>query len=191
MSVYMPKRIFDILFSLLLLIIVAPIIGILAIAIYLSDGHSPFYSQLRMGLRLKPFRLFKLRTMTANADKIGSFRTSDSDPRITRIGKILRKTSLDELPQVANVLKGDMSFVGNRPKVPSQEGDYKPEEWTKIHLTKPGITGLAQVSGRSSLTQQELSSKEIEYSQQQNFFWDLKILAQTAIYLVTGARNTN
>ncbi len=140
----MLKRFFDIVFSLIGLIIMSHLFLIIAILIKSEDKGLVFYRGVRVGRSGKPFRMFKFRTMVVNADKIGGPSTSDDDPRITKIGKFLRKYKLDELPQLINVLKGEMSFVGPRPEVPFYVNMFTEEE-KKILTVKPGITDWASL----------------------------------------------
>jgi lipopolysaccharide/colanic/teichoic acid biosynthesis glycosyltransferase len=135
-------RFFDFIVALIGLLIFSPLFLVIAILIKLSSSGSIIYSQERVGLNGKLFRLYKFRSMVANADKIGTSVTSDEDPRITKIGRFLRKTKLDELPQLWNVLKGDMSLVGPRPDVPEVVNTYSPE-MRRILEVRPGITGTA------------------------------------------------
>jgi undecaprenyl phosphate N,N'-diacetylbacillosamine 1-phosphate transferase len=150
------KRLFDLIFAFLLLVFLLPISLILIILIILDSEGSAFYTQERIGYKGKSFWIIKLRTMKSNSEKSGSgLFTYKSDPRITRIGKILRNYSLDEFPQLINILKGDMSFVGPRPPVPYHPYRYEnyPNEYKLRFDLKPGITGLAQISGRTNLIQ--------------------------------------
>ena len=141
------KRVFDIVVSLGALIVLFPFLLLIAIWIKLSSKGAIFYKQERVGKEFKPFMLYKFRSMVVNADKIGPGVTSSDDPRITKIGKILRRTKIDELPQLLNVLKGDMSLVGPRPElikfVESQKEAYK-----KVLSVKPGITDNASIAYR-------------------------------------------
>lgn len=140
----MLKRIFDVSISLIGLGVLASIFVLIAIAIKLADGGPVFYRGVRVGRYGKPFRIFKFRTMVVNADKIGGSSTSDDDPRITRVGKWLRKYKLDELPQLINVLKGEMSFVGPRPQVSWAVELYSEEEKVLLKV-RPGITDYASI----------------------------------------------
>ena len=152
------KRIVDVVGALVGLSIVAMVLLPIAIAIK-KDGGPIFFSQIRYGYRGKPFRIWKFRSMTPNAEVLkhtvkneasGLIFKNEEDPRITPIGKFLRRTSLDELPQFWNVLKGDMSLVGTRPPVMSEVAEYKPHHWQRLAV-KPGITGKWQTSGRSCI----------------------------------------
>lgn len=138
----MLKRAFDIFWSVLGLLVLAPIGLLLALIVKLSDGGPVFYSQTRVGRFGRPFRILKFRSMVPDADKLGLSVTKDGDPRITRIGRFLRKSKLDELPQLWNVLKGEMSFVGPRPEVPRYVACYNDPQKTVLTL-RPGITDLA------------------------------------------------
>lgn len=136
------KRIIDFLLALIGIILLIPFFIIIAILIKKEDGGSIFFKQVRVGQYGKPFRIYKFRTMVENAGKMGPQVTKGDDPRITKIGKFLRKYKLDELPQLINVLKGDMSLVGPRPEVPKYVEVYK-EDYNEILKVKPGITDYA------------------------------------------------
>lgn len=175
----MAKRIFDVLVSGTLLLLISPVLAAIALAIYLHDRGPVFFRQTRIGLGGTPFPILKFRSMVLNADKIGSYSTADNDPRITRIGRMLRRTSLDELPQLINVLRGEMSLVGPRPDVPAQSGLYSPDEFAKRHSVRPGITGLAQARLRSAATQQQRTALDLEYVGRASLLFDLKIMLWT------------
>ena len=117
--------------------------------------------------------------MVPNADKIGGYSTETNDPRITSIGRFIRKTSIDELPQLVNVILGDMSIVGPRPDVPAQRANYTQPEWEKRTSVKPGITGLAQATMRSDATEAERKNLDFQYVEQQEFLFDMKIILMT------------
>lgn len=133
--------------------------------------------------------MFKFRSMRQYADRTGSFRTATADPRITRVGKFLRATSLDELPQLFNVLIGDMSLVGPRPDVPAQRDDYTEDEWQIRHSVRPGITGLAQSTLRSDATALQRRQMDLEYAERHNLLLDLKILLNTVVQVVSRGGN--
>ena len=157
-----------------------------AIAIIADDGWPVIYKQIRVGQFGKQFGIYKFRSMVKKADKIGPTSTADNDSRITRSGQFLRKTSLDELPQLFNVLKGDMSLVGYRPNVVHDNDDY-----SKIkYLLKPGITGFAQVNGRSQLTLEERDKWESLYPYKVSFLTDMGILLKTVL-IVINRKGTN
>ncbi len=171
------KRILDLLFSIILFILIWWIIAVVSIIILLKDGRPVFFLQERIGKDGKPFRIIKFRTMVRNAERIGPKATTTGDPRITPIGSFLRKTSLDEIPQLFNIITGDMSFVGYRP------GVYENYEQTDfdsgIFQVKPGITGYAQVNGRSNLTLEEKRAWEIRYTKEISFKTDVLIVLKT------------
>ncbi|MCG6913218.1 sugar transferase, partial [bacterium BMS3Abin03] len=148
------KRFTDIIFSILILIITFPILLISALAIKLDSKGPVFFIQERTGLNGKPFRMYKLRGMVENALEIGPQLTQMNDPRITRVGKFLRRTSIDEIPQVFNVIKGEMSLIGPRPEIIPITTTFNQEQ-TKVFNFKPGITGYSQVNGRQMLTPDE------------------------------------
>jgi lipopolysaccharide/colanic/teichoic acid biosynthesis glycosyltransferase len=149
------KRIFDVAASIIGLIVLLPLFIIIAILIKLNDKGPIFYKQKRIGQNFKPFKLLKFRTMIVNADKIGPAVTKDGDPRITKIGKFLRKTKLDELPQLWNVIRGDMSIVGPRPEV-EKYIQYYEDDYKEILKVKPGITDYATIKFRN---EEEILSK--------------------------------
>ncbi|WP_281966979.1 sugar transferase [Roseovarius nanhaiticus] len=174
------KRTFDIVMSALLLLIFSPIMIGTAIAVRLDSPGKALYTQTRVGRGLRPFRIYKFRSMVADADKIGGHSTHKGDARVTKVGRFIRKTSLDELPQLLNVLKGDMSLVGPRPDVPAQESQYEPYEWIKRHRVRPGITGLAQATLRSAAKPGERTRLDLEYVDTASVWRDIVILGQTA-----------
>ncbi len=194
------KRIFDVCVSGVLLLLFAPVMAAIAVMIKREDGGPVFYRGVRVGLGGRPFRIFKFRTMVVNADKIGGPSTSDDDPRITRVGKVLRKYKLDELPQLLNVLKGDMSIVGPRPEVPQEVETYT-EEQRRILTVRPGITDWASIrfhdegeilkgSEDPHKAYQEKIKPEklrlaLEYVDNHSFFTDLRIIWRTLMTLVS------
>ncbi len=175
----MLKRAFDIVVALLLLLLFLPLFVVIAIAIRLDSSGSIFYKQERVGKNGSTFFIYKFRSMVSDADQIGGYSTSVGDPRITKVGTFLRKTSLDELPQIINVLRGDMSLVGPRPDVPAQRQNYSQADWDKRHSVRPGITGLAQATVRSEAKPGERTALDLEYVDKHSFFFDLKILVMT------------
>ena len=172
------KRFTDIIFSILILIVTLPILLISALAIKLDSKGPVFFIQERTGLRGRPFRMIKLRGMVKNASEIGPPLTQVNDPRITRVGKFLRRTSIDEIPQVINVLKGEMSLIGPRPEIVSITKTYS-EKQRKVFKFKPGITGYSQVNGRQKLTPEDRIKMEVDYYSKENFWSDLKITFST------------
>lgn len=177
------KRIIDLFGSLAGLIIISPILIIIALSIKLTSKGPVFFRQERVGKNGEVFKILKFRTMVVNAENtgMGLFIESENDNRITKIGKYLRATSLDELPQLLNVLGGEMSLVGPRPPVPYHP--YKFDEYSNFQQQrfkmKPGITGLAQVTVRNSVTWDERIQIDIKYIENFNIWLDLKILFYT------------
>jgi undecaprenyl phosphate N,N'-diacetylbacillosamine 1-phosphate transferase len=184
------KRSIDILGSGIGLIVILPLLIIIALLIKITSPGPVFFFQERLGRNGKVFRIIKFRTMVVNAEKLGDgLRVKDdSDLRITKIGKFLRATSLDELPQLFNVVKGEMSLVGPRPPVPYHP--YKYEEYTEEQrrrfTMRPGITGLAQVRGRGSISWESKIIIDIEYILKFNILLDIKIMLLTMKKLFQG-----
>ncbi|MDF1721081.1 MAG: sugar transferase [Minwuia sp.] len=178
------KRLFDILVALLLLLVSLPLFLPLAIAVRLDSPGSVFYRQIRVGQGGRTFGMLKFRSMVANADRIGGHSTVAGDARVTRVGRFIRKTSLDELPQLLNVLSGDMSLVGPRPDVPAQQAEYAPQDWALRHQARPGITGLAQALKRSAASPSERTEMDLRYVREQSFWLDLKILWWTVLQVI-------
>lgn len=167
------KRLLDIVISLAVLVVLAPVIMILFLIVFFSLGRPVIFKQFRPGYRSAPFALYKFRTM-----KNLKSESQADEQRMTPIGKWLRGWSLDELPQFINVLKGDLSLVGPRPLLMEYLNLYTPEQ-SRRHTVRPGITGLAQVKGRNSLTWKEKFHWDLEYVDNQSFLLDLKILLWT------------
>ena len=181
------KRIIDIIGAIILIsICIIPCI-VIAVLINIDSKGSVFYRQIRIGKDTKEFKIFKFRTMVSDADKIGGYSTQVGDSRITKIGKYLRKTSLDELPQFLNVLFGDMSFIGPRPDVPDQRKNYIQQEWIKRHQVLPGITGLAQSRNRHGTTNSSRKKYDIFYNKKVCFILDMKIILWTLKVLKKGS----
>jgi lipopolysaccharide/colanic/teichoic acid biosynthesis glycosyltransferase len=188
------KRIFDCLFSCIGLIIISPIFILLSLLIALDSQGGIFYKQVRIGKNMRPFKLFKFRTMYANSDKKGLLTVGDNDNRITRVGYYLRKYKLDELPQLINVLMGEMSFVGPRPEVEKYVKLYNNEQ-QKVLSVKPGITDWASIRyvnesellARSSEPEKTYINEimpaklaiNLEYVKQNNLLIDIKIILHT------------
>ena len=198
----MLKRAFDLLAAGLALLVLAPVLAALALLVRLESPGPVLFRQPRVGKDGKPFTMYKFRTMRVDAQgeggpavpQVWDFKSYVFDPlyggkQYTRIGKFLRSTSLDELPNLLNVLRGDMSFVGPRPEVPELVEQYLPQ-YHRRHNVRPGITGLAQVSGRGSLTYEEAMHYDLEYVDDHSFVRDLAILARTVPTVLSrkGAR---
>ena len=186
------KSSIELIFSLLLLIIAVPICILACIAIYVELRVNPIYTQKRVGLNGRVFKIYKLRSMYIDAEKDGPKWASENDERITKVGRIIRKTRIDELPQLVNILKRDMSFIGPRPERPEFIKDfikYIPAFNDRL-LVKPGITGWAQVNGGYSLTPKEKLEFDKYYIKNRGFKLDLLILIKTIIVIFTrhGAR---
>lgn len=186
------KNCFEFILSFVLLIITLPICLIVCIAIYLELGVNPIYTQKRVGLNGRVFKIYKLRSMYIDAGKDGPRWASENDERVTKVGRIIRKTRIDELPQLVNILKGDMSIIGPRPERPELIKEfikYLPDFNDRL-LVKPGITGWAQVNGGYTLTPKEKLEFDKYYIQNRGFRLDLLILIKTIIVIFTrhGAR---
>ena len=181
----MPRPL-DILIAALALLVLSPVLLAAAIAIRLGSRGPVIYRQRRVGLDGREFELLKLRTMVQGSDPVGVGRVvARDDPRVTGAGRLLRRTSLDEIPNLVNVLRGDMAIVGPRPTIPAQVKDYTPFQHRR-HEVKPGLTGWAQVQGRAGIPWEERIELDVEYVERRSFVLDLRILAKTAWLLVTG-----
>lgn len=184
------KRCFDIVASFVGLVLLSGVFLIIAVLIKLDDPHGKvFYSQTRLGKDGRNFQMWKFRSMVANADEMvdrllkkneveGPMFKIKDDPRITRVGRVLRKHSLDELPQLYNVLRGDMSLVGPRPPLPREVANYTDRDRKRL-VVMPGCTGLWQVSGRSNLDFSEMVALDIQYINNASFLQDVTILFKT------------
>jgi lipopolysaccharide/colanic/teichoic acid biosynthesis glycosyltransferase len=180
------RRAFDVLLSATVLIVTSPILLLAIVAIRLESKGHPIYRQHRVGRDGAPFDVLKLRTMVSGAERMGAgLAVDDGDSRITRVGAFLRRTSIDELPNLVNVLKGEMSIIGPRPTVPVQVAQYTDRQRGRLAL-KPGITGWAQVNGRASLPWPQRIELDLWYVEHATLALDLKILYLTARMLVTG-----
>lgn len=177
------KRLFDIVASLFALLLLSPLLLGTALAVALESGFPVLFRQTRMGLHGREFGMFKYRSMVKNAASIGPYFTSADDPRITRVGRFIRRTSLDELPQLINVLTGDMSLVGPRPDVPAQQSLYTPADWAQRCSVRPGITGLAQALYRSDSTEAQRLEADLRYTREASLWLDLKICWWTLMRL--------
>ncbi len=169
------KRILDIVLSLMALLVFSPLFVGAALAIGLESGFPVVFRQTRIGLNGREFGMFKFRSMVKNAVSIGPYFTSANDPRITRVGRFIRRTSIDELPQLINVLLGDMSLVGPRPDVPAQRSLYTAADWAQRCSVRPGITGLAQALYRSDSTEAQRLEADLRYTREVSPWLDLKI----------------
>ena len=171
----MIKRLFDIVASLAALVLLSPVLLGTALAVAIESGFPVLFRQTRVGRRGRTFGMYKFRSMVKNAASIGPYFTSTNDPRITRVGRFIRRTSLDELPQLINVLTGDMSLVGPRPDVPAQQSLYSEADWAQRCSVRPGITGLAQALYRSDSTEAQRLEADLRYTREASLWLDLKI----------------
>lgn len=168
------------------LVVLSPVLLIAAIAIKLGSKGPIAYRQRRVGRGGVEFELLKLRTMVQGSDPVGVGTVVErDDPRVTAAGRFLRRTSLDEIPNLLNVLRGEMAIVGPRPTIPAQVDDYTPRQHRR-HEVRPGLTGLAQVRGRAGIPWEERIELDVEYVERRSLGLDLRILARTAWLLVTG-----
>ncbi|MCT1400013.1 sugar transferase [Paenibacillus sp. p3-SID867] len=191
----MIKRTIDIICALVGLLVLAPFFLIVAILIKLEDPKgSIFFYQTRIGKNEKPFRMYKFRSMVSNAEELlenlldqneirGAMFKMRDDPRITRIGKFIRKTSFDELPQLWNVIRGEMSLVGPRPPLPREVAEYSNYDKLRLQVT-PGCTGLWQVSGRNNLNFDEMLKLDLEYIEHRSLWLDIKVMLKTVKIMI-------
>lgn len=179
-------RFLDILIAAIALVILSPFILAAAIAIKLGGRGPVFYRQRRVGLHDRGFEMLKLRTMVPGSDPVGvgTIVTRD-DPRVTAAGRFLRRTSLDEVPNLVNVLRGEMAIVGPRPTIPAQVDDYTPRQ-RRRHEVLPGITGCAQVQGRAGIPWEERIELDVWYVEHRGLALDLRILLKTASLVLSG-----
>lgn len=200
------KRALDILFTLLILLPMCLIVVLIGLLICFDSEGPLFFCQKRVGLRGAEFNMLKFRSMYVHQDdtlhraavkrymqgkqlssnaKDSSCYKLDNDPRVTRVGRFIRRTSIDELPQFFNVLRGEMTLVGPRPPLPYEVELYRPRDWLR-HAGKPGLTGYWQVYGRSQVTFQEMVELDIAYLQRQSLWEDIKLIALTVPVMITG-----
>lgn len=176
----------QLLLTVILLVLTAPLLLISAILIRIEGGGSAIYRQRRVGLGGEEFEMLKLRTMVPGSDPVGvGTIVAREDPRVTRIGRWLRRTSLDELPNLINVIRGEMALVGPRPTIPAQVADYT-ERQHRRHEVRPGITGWAQVQGRAGIPWDERIELDIEYVDNRSTRLDVEILRRTVWLAATG-----
>ncbi len=183
------KRLMDVVLSLAALLVLSPVFLLTAAALIADSGLPVFFRQKRVGLNGRLFDMLKFRSMRIDAAATGPYFTQANDARITRVGRWIRRTSLDELPQLVNVLRGDMSLVGPRPDVPAQQALYAPEDWALRCSVRPGITGLAQVSGRSEASFEQRLNFDLQYVRHASILSDLHIFWLTFRQL--AGRNAN
>jgi lipopolysaccharide/colanic/teichoic acid biosynthesis glycosyltransferase len=180
------NRALDVAAASVALALASPVLAVAGVAVKLEDGGPVFYRQRRVGLHGEEFDLLKLRTMEVDADQKGAgYAVNEGDPRITRAGRVLRRLSLDELPQLWNVLRGDMSLIGPRPTLAYQVERYTPRQRRRLEV-KPGITGWAQIHGRARLPWDKRIELDVWYVEHRSPWLDLKILARTPLALFAG-----
>jgi lipopolysaccharide/colanic/teichoic acid biosynthesis glycosyltransferase len=176
----------DLALALVLLVVTAPLLGLAALAIKLESRGPVFYRQRRVGKDARPFELVKLRTMVPGAEAMGAgIYVLEGDARITRVGRLLRRFSLDELPNLINVVRGELAIVGPRPTVQEQVDRYTERQRRRLEV-KPGITGWAQINGRTSLPWPDRIELDVWYVEHRSLRLDLRILARTARMLASG-----
>ncbi|HSD77968.1 MAG TPA: sugar transferase [Solirubrobacteraceae bacterium] len=182
----MGRRVFDVVAASLALVASSPLLLAAIVAIRLESPGSPIYRQRRVGRDGEPFDILKLRTMVTGAERFGrGLAVSEGDTRITRVGRLLRRTSLDELPNLVNVLRGEMSIIGPRPTVPVQVDRYTERQRGRLSV-KPGITGWAQIHGRTTLPWDERIELDLWYVEHRSWRVDLQILVRTARMVLGG-----
>lgn len=179
------KRAADLVFGLALLFLLSPLFILMAVAIRVDSPGNPLFVQDRVGKHGRIFRIYKFRTMVKDAPKLGPALTQTGDPRITRLGRFLRRTSLDELPQLLNIVRGEMSFIGPRPEVPSEVARYTAEQ-RGVLAVRPGLTGWAQVHGRDDLDVPTKLGYDLDYVRRRSLALDLHILWETPFLLLSG-----
>lgn len=183
------KRLMDMALSLMALLMLSPLLLVAALAVRLDSGPPVFFRQTRVGKNGREFQMYKFRSMVKNAPGLGPHFTVSNDPRVTRAGRWIRRTSIDELPQLINVLRGDMSLVGPRPHVPAERSLYTAFEWKNRCSVLPGITGLAQISGRSNISFEQQRALDLQYVQENSCWRDIQILWGTVRQL--GGKHAN
>jgi lipopolysaccharide/colanic/teichoic acid biosynthesis glycosyltransferase len=183
----MIRRAIDLVVGCVGLVLAAPIIAGAALAVRLESRGHPIYRQRRIGKDGRPFGMLKLRTMVDGAEHIGAgLAINENDPRVTRVGALLRRTSLDELPNLLNVVRGDMSLIGPRPTIPTQVAQYTERQRGRLAL-RPGITGWAQVNGRTTLPWSERIELDLYYIEHRSLALDARILWRTVAIVLGGS----
>ncbi|MEE0443561.1 MAG: sugar transferase, partial [Acutalibacteraceae bacterium] len=184
------KRVLDFLISLFALIILSPLFLIVSVGVLISDGSPVFFRQKRVGKNNELFEIYKFRTMKRGTENVASNDLSDADVKITRFGKILRATSIDELPQLLNILNGSMSLIGPRPLIPEETRIRELREKYNVYSVRPGITGWAQVNGRDNVSAEKKALLDKEYVEKQSLMLDIKIFFMT-IHQVLCRKDVN
>jgi lipopolysaccharide/colanic/teichoic acid biosynthesis glycosyltransferase len=184
------KRLFDLVVSLAALSTLMPLMVVVAIIIKLDSKGPVFFRQDRVGLNGETFSIYKFRSMADLQSSDVPYNTRPNDPRITAVGRFIRATSIDEIPQLLNVLFGEMSIVGPRPDLEIQQKDYEADEWRVRHTVSPGITGLAQVNGRSKISFADRIRHDLYYARHHDISLDIKIILRT-FKIVFSGRDSN
>jgi len=188
------KRVFDFIISLVALVVLSPVFLITCIAIKLESPGPAIFCQKRIGLHGKEFMFYKFRSMTVGAEHTGSGVYSEKgDPRVTRVGRFIRATSIDELPQLWNIIKGDMSIIGPRPPLTYHPWPIEQYDEEQLHMfdVRPGVTGWAQVNGRKCVEWHRRIEMNVWYTRNYSLLLDLKILVMTVIKVLSNADNVN
>lgn len=178
------KRLLDIIFSLILTVLLTPFLFLIALLIRLESKGNPIFTQKRVGQHSNPFIIYKFRTMRIDTPNVPTNEFNDRDKYITKMGKFMRVTSLDELPQLFNILKGDMSFVGPRPSLFSQEELVTNRKQYGVDKFKPGITGWAQINGRDDINDQQKFEYDLYYKRNYSLLLDFKIVLITFLQVI-------
>ena len=184
------KRVLDFLISLFALIILSPLFLIVSVGVLISDGSPVFFRQKRVGKNNELFEIYKFRTMKRGTENVASNDLSDADVKITRFGRILRATSIDELPQLLNILNGSMSLIGPRPLIPEETRIRELREKYNVYSVRPGLTGWAQVNGRDNVSAEKKALLDKEYVEKQSLMFDIKIFFMT-IHQVLCRKDVN
>ena len=184
------KRVVDFIISLFALIILSPLFLIVSVCILISDGSPVFFRQKRVGKNNELFEIYKFRTMKRGTENVASNDLSDANVKITKFGKILRATSIDELPQFLNILNGTMSLIGPRPLIPEETKIRELRQKYNVYSVRPGITGWAQVNGRDNVSAEKKALLDKEYVEKQSLMFDIKIFFMT-IHQVLCRKDVN
>lgn len=175
------KRVFDFIISLFALIILSPLFLLISLTILIGDGKPVLFRQKRVGKNNELFTIYKFRTMKRGTENVASGKLENANAKITKFGRILRATSIDELPQLFNILNGTMSLVGPRPLIPEETEIRELREKYNVYTIRPGITGWAQVNGRDNISLEQKALLDKEYVEKQNLGFDIKILVMTVL----------
>ncbi|MDB2119313.1 MULTISPECIES: sugar transferase [Clostridium] len=194
------KRVIDVVCSLVGLLVLSPVLIIISILIKLESDGPIIFSQDRIGYKGQKFKMYKFRSMVVNAEELkkklseqnemsGPMFKMKNDPRVTKVGKFIRKTSIDELPQLINILKGEMSLVGPRPSLPKEVKEFEPWMMERLEV-KPGLTCYWQVSGRNSINFEDWMKLDIKYVRERSFWGDIKLILKT-VFVLFGDKNAS